>query len=63
MCDSDYEYEPHGIFGTGSGQALTHVEGDEPRPAGLLQAFERGNQKDAPKFVRVQRQANVKRST
>lgn len=62
MCDSEYEYEPQGIFGTGSASALQHVEGEEPRPLGFLPALQRNKTKDAQKFVRVQRpDAKVKR--
>lgn len=41
MCDSEYEYEPHGVFGTGQASGLTHVEGPDPQPLGLRAAFQR----------------------
>ena len=42
MYDSEYEYEPRGIFGTGSAAPLQHARIRQPRrPLGFLAAHER----------------------
>ena len=63
MCDSEYEYEPQGIFGTGSGSALQHVEGEDPRPLGFLAALQRQKEKEPCRFVRVDRSASSVRTS
>ena len=41
MCDSQYEYEPKGIFGTGQASPLQHVKARAVRSLGFLAAKER----------------------
>ena len=49
MCD-EYEYQPHGVFGSGSGSPLGHVVSRRiHRPLGLLAAARRSDDMGAKK--------------